>query len=146
MAETNREPILTVVEQEGLMLRANLRLRGLTTLGLCGMLAGTFAAQAPEKVDFARDVRPIFQQKCYGCHGATQHMNGFRLDRRRDAMRGGTTPVIGPGASEASRLYLRLIGKEYGTQMPPTGPLDSDQIRIVKAWIDQGAEWPDDVS
>ena len=29
------------------------------------------------------------RQQCYGCHGPTQQMNGFRLDRRRDAMRGG---------------------------------------------------------
>jgi hypothetical protein len=30
--------------------------------------------------------------------------------------------------------------------MPPTGPLAPDQIRILKAWIDQGAAWPDDLS
>lgn len=30
--------------------------------------------------------------------------------------------------------------------MPPTGPLSPEQIDIIKAWIDQGAEWPDDVS
>ena len=27
--------------------------------------------------------------------------------------------------------------------MPPGGPLGPDQISIIKAWIDQGAEWPD---
>jgi ankyrin repeat protein len=98
------------------------------------------------RIDFARDVQPIFKQHCYGCHGPTQQMNGFRLDRRRDAMRGGTIPVIGPGASEASRLYLRLIGAQFGLQMPPTGPLDADQVRIIKDWIDQGADWPDEFS
>lgn len=61
-------------------------------------------------------------------------------------MKGGTITVIGPGNSAGSRLYLRLIGSEYGIQMPPTGPLSQDQINIVKAWIDQGAPWPDDLA
>ena len=103
-------------------------------------------AQGPGKVDFRRDVQPIFKTYCIGCHGPTQQMNGFRVDRRRDAMRGGTIAVIGPGNSAGSRLYQRLIGDQFGLRMPPTGPLSAEQINIVKAWIDQGAEWPDDVS
>jgi len=70
-------------------------------------------------------------------------MAGFRLDRRRDAMRGGTIAVIGPGNSDGSRLYQRLIGSQFGAQMPPTGALSADKVAVVKAWIDQGAEWPD---
>src|SRR5262249_43516711 len=70
-------------------------------------------------------------------------MAGFRLDRRRDAMRGGTIAVIGPGNSDGSRLYRRLIGSEFGAQMPPTGALPAEKVAIIKAWIDQGAEWPD---
>ena len=117
------------------------------------LLGAVFAARVPgvvhaqaQRVDFARDVQPIFRQHCYGCHGTTQQMNGFRLDRRRDAMRGGTIAMIGPGNSEGSRLYQRLIGNAYGTQMPPTGALEPEQIAIIKAWIDQGAEWPDELS
>ncbi len=103
-------------------------------------------AQVPAKIDFARDVQPIFKTYCIGCHGPSQQMNGLRLDRRRDAMRGGTRPIIGPENAAGSRLYLRLIGSQYGLQMPPTGALSKEQIGIIKAWIDQGAEWPDQVS
>ena len=73
-------------------------------------------------------------------------MHGFRLDRRRDAMRGGTVVMIKPGSAETSRMYLKLIGSQYGPQMPLTGALDQEKIDILKAWIDQGAEWPDDLS
>ena len=104
------------------------------------------AAQVPAKVDFRRDVQPLFKTYCIGCHGPTQQMNGFRLDRRSDAMRGGTIPVIGPGNSAGSRLYQRLIGDQFGLRMPPTGPLSAEQIKIIQEWIDQGAVWPDDVS
>ena len=109
-------------------------------------LAQVHAAQPLPAVDFVRDVQPILRQQCYGCHGPTQQMNGFRLDRRRDAMRGGTISVIGPGNSAGSRLYQRLIGNQYGRQMPPTGTLPADQIAIIRTWIDQGAAWPDEAS
>jgi hypothetical protein len=45
-------------------------------------------AKGSAKVDFQRDVQPILKANCIGCHGPTQQMNNFRLDRRRHAMRG----------------------------------------------------------
>jgi ankyrin repeat protein len=99
-----------------------------------------------DRVDFARDVQPIFKQYCYGCHGGTVRQSGFRLDRRSDAMHGGTVAVIGPGNSAGSRMYLRLTGAEYGPQMPPTGALSTEHIETIRNWIDQGAAWPDELS
>jgi hypothetical protein len=117
-------------------------MRGLLLVGVV-VLFGRPAAQAPARVEFARDVQPIFRDKCYGCHGPDQQMNGFRLDRRADAMRGGRQTNIGPGNADGSRLYHRLIGTKFGTRMPPSAPLSDDEIVIIKSWIDQGAEWPD---
>jgi ankyrin repeat protein len=103
-------------------------------------------AQAPARVDFARDVRPLLKEHCISCHGPSQQMNGFRLDRRSAAMRGGTFPVIAPGNSAGSRLYLKLIGTQFGQQMPPTEPLSPGDVEILKKWIDQGASWPDELA
>ena len=105
---------------------------------LAVMFGGSFAAQDAGRVDFGRDVLPIFRQQCYGCHGPTQQMNGFRLDRRRDAMRGGTASpgVIRPGNSEASLLFFRIATRLAGPQMPPTGALKPEQIGIIKAWLE----------
>jgi hypothetical protein len=103
-------------------------------------------AQAPQHVDFRRDIRPIFQQHCFECRGPDQQMLGFRLDRRADAMRGGTQAVIGPGNADDSKLYQRLADATAGPRMPPTGPLDPQEIALVTALINQGAEWPDDIS
>jgi ankyrin repeat protein len=114
-------------------------------LVFAGLLPATFTAQDAGKVDFGRDVQPILRQQCYSCHGPTQQMNGFRLDRRRDAMRGSTANpgLIRPGNSDASFMFFRMISNAAGPQMPPTGALPPEQIGIIKAWIDQGAEWPD---
>jgi len=116
----------------------------LTLLAL--VARGGLSAQSPARVDFQREVQPIFKAKCIACHGPTQQMNGFRLDRRSAALRGGTIAVIGPGNSEGSRLYHRLIGNQFGLQMPPTGALSAGEINTIKEWIDQGAVWPDEAA
>lgn len=115
------------------------------TLVLMAAISGR-VAWADDEVDFARDVQPLFRAHCYECHGPKQQQNGFRLDRRKDAMRGGTRSMIGPGNGMASVMYLRLTSEQFGPQMPPTGPLDDDQIAVIKRWIDQGAKWPDELA
>ena len=105
--------------------------------------------QAQQKVDFARDVQPIFQQHCVECHGPSQQMRGLRLDRRRDAMPnrvGANGSRIVPGNSSASPVYRRLTGEGGVAQMPPQSPLPAEQISVIKTWIDQGADWPDALS
>ena len=103
------------------------------------------AAAAPlyAQVDFQRDVQPIFREHCISCHGPDRQMSGLRLDRRADAMRGGSQSDIGPGTADGSRLYHRLIDTVFGPQMPPAGPLAPEQIATIKSWIDEGAVWPD---
>src|SRR5215213_8404890 len=109
------------------------------------LTAASVAAQ-PSSVDFARDVQPIFREHCYSCHGPSQQLGGFRLDRRADAMRGGSQADIGPGNADGSRLYHRVAGTNLGSQMPPAGPLPSEQVDIIRQWIDEGARWPDAVA
>ena len=110
-----------------------------------GIIWGLRVAHAEDTrvVDFARDIQPLFRTHCVDCHGPDEQKNGFRLDRRPDAMRGGTGTMIGPGSAASSLLYLRLVGNQYGRQMPLDGPLSQNEIDTIKAWIDQGAKWPD---
>ena len=118
----------------------------LGALSLLFLIPAHASAQAPAKIDFGREVQPLLKEHCIGCHGPSQQMNGFRLDRRSAALRGGTFPVIAPGNSEGSRLYLKLIGTQFGQLMPPTGRLSDGDIEILKNWIDQGVEWPDELA
>jgi serine/threonine-protein phosphatase 6 regulatory ankyrin repeat subunit B len=99
---------------------------------------------ANTKVDFTRDVDPILRAQCHACHGSSQPKAGLRLDTRAAALRGGDSgAVILPGNSAQSKLILRLVGSELGIQMPPTGPLTAEEIAVLRAWIDQGADWPE---
>ena len=107
------------------------------------LAASTLSAQSPTpaKVDFATDVQPILRANCVECHGPQKQRAGMRLDRKSSVMKFSSRRVV-PGSSANSFLYHRIIG-EYGQQMPPDGALKPDQIAIIKAWIEQGAEWPD---
>jgi mono/diheme cytochrome c family protein len=72
-------------------------------LAVC--LSGYAWGQTPEKVNFRRDVQPIFKQNCIGCHGPAKQMNGFRLDQRRYGLPnriGANGARITPGKSESS--------------------------------------------
>ncbi|HUB78341.1 MAG TPA: ankyrin repeat domain-containing protein [Bryobacteraceae bacterium] len=106
------------------------------------VLAGVLGAQTA-KIDFAKDVQPIFQKNCVPCHGPALQSSGMRLDRKSVVM--GRRGVV-PGSSENSFLFHRISGNDYGLQMPPTGALRAEQIATIKKWIDQGAEWPDALS
>ncbi len=69
----------------------------------------------------------------------------MRLDRRSSVLKKFSRRVV-PGNSENSMVYHRLAGEDFGPQMPPTGALHPEQIAVIKAWIDQGAEWPDSLA
>ena len=119
-----------------------------TSLALFALTLGVGASpQTPEPpqrlIDFATDVRPLLDARCSECHGPTEAKNGYRLDRRSVALAGINRPNIVPRSAESSRLYRRIIGGQFGTQMPPDEPLTSDEVGILKRWIDEGAEWPD---
>ena len=76
-------------------------------------------------------------------------MKGLRLDRRRDALPnrvGANGARIIPGDSGGSVLFRRLAGTDAGPQMPPAGPLPERHIKLFQAWIDRGAQWPDELS
>ena len=103
-------------------------------------------AAATRKVDYKQDIQPLLAQKCYSCHGPEVQQAGLRLDLRQNALRGGDYgPVIKIGDSASSKLIRRLVDGDGGMQMPPTGPLSDDEIGLLRAWIDQGAEFRTDI-
>ncbi|MEZ5362569.1 MAG: PSD1 and planctomycete cytochrome C domain-containing protein [Bryobacterales bacterium] len=119
----------------------------LTLLAFGGRATAQELPPAAERtVDFRKDIQPLFAQRCYACHGEANQINGLRLDRKKDALAGGHSgAAILPGDSANSRLVHLLAGYRVKVVMPPAGPpLTPEQIGLVRAWIDQGAEWPDD--
>ena len=113
--------------------------------GLYPLIAQNATLPPPSKstVEFARDIEPILRDQCYSCHGPDQQMSGLRLDQADDALRGGYSgAVIVAGDSASSRLIAMVAGGD-NVVMPMGGaPLTSEQIGLLRAWIDQGAKRP----
>jgi hypothetical protein len=107
------------------------------------------APGASNKVSFARDVAPLFAKHCNRCHGPKSQESDYRLDIKANAFRGGDfeVPPIVPGKSAASPLIRYVSGTdEDEIVMPPEDegkPLSGVEIATLRAWIDQGAVWPD---
>ena len=117
----------------------------LPTLLFCALALTGEAAS----VDFVRDVRPLFEQHCYGCHGPDKQKNSFRLDVKAEAMKGGDehAPDIVPGKSAESPLYKFVSGADDKITMPPKdkSALSKEQVATLQRWIDEGAVWPEGV-
>jgi hypothetical protein len=99
---------------------------------------------ATRPVDFVKDVQPVFAESCYGCHGPKRQEAGLRLDVKADALKGSENgPVIVPGKS-AESLLVHAVSRLGELKMPKKGePLSAGQVGILRAWIDQGAPWPE---
>src|SRR6188474_3640 len=103
---------------------------------------------APSKVDFVRDVQPILKASCLKCHGAEKPKGQFRLDSRLHALKGGVAgKAILPGKGSESLLVKLLLESDPEERMPrKADPLPKAQIDLLRAWIDQGAVWPEAAS
>ncbi|MFO1044403.1 MAG: DUF1553 domain-containing protein [Planctomycetaceae bacterium] len=105
-------------------------------------------ANAQDRVEFNRDIRPILSDNCFACHGPDEKTReaDLRLDLAEASQKrlpsGTTAVVVGkPGESE---LIRRIVSADANSVMPPPDSgkhLTSAQITILKRWIEQGAEY-----
>jgi mono/diheme cytochrome c family protein len=112
---------------------------------LLGLAAPT-AAAPPARVDFEREVLPLFKARCFSCHDGRKNKAGLRLDLRAGALRGGESgkPAVVPGNASKSELLRRVGSSDDDAVMPPTGErLSAAQVKLLRDWIDGGAAWPD---
>src|SRR5215813_7561145 len=110
------------------------------------------AAQLPppanHRVDFAKEIKPIFEASCIKCHGRGKDKGGFRLDSRETFLRGGDSgPAAAPGKSSESLLIALVQGLDPDNVMPKKGSrLTPEQIGLLRAWIDQDVAWDANIS
>jgi ankyrin repeat protein len=103
-----------------------------------------------QKVDFARQIKPLLERSCVACHQGAKPRGLFRLDGRVALLQGGAsgTAAVVPGHSAKSPLVAYVSGKVPDSEMPPTAvrtrfpALSPAEVTLLRAWIDQGAEWP----
>jgi mono/diheme cytochrome c family protein len=112
------------------------------------MLPPAAFAAVPSAIDFNRDVRPIFSENCFACHGpdTAKRKAGLRLDEKDSAFgkaESGERAIV-PGDLEHSELLRRIASSDKDEQMPPPKEhkrLKPEQVELLRRWIKEGAQW-----
>jgi len=120
--------------------------------GLTLALAALFAPAAdPEKpqggdaVSYYKDIRPIFQQHCQGCHQPAKRQGGYSMTEHADLLKAGDmkVPNVVPGDPAKSYLIEQLTtqpDKDRPAMPKNKDPLSKDDVEKITKWIAQGAK------
>ena len=111
-------------------------------------LAQADEAAAPTAVSYHRDVRPIFQANCQGCHQPAKALGDYVMTTAEWLMKPGETgdaPIV-PGKPDESPLYRAVLWEDY--EMPPkeNDRLTEKETEAIRQWIAEGAPWPDEAT
>ena len=103
---------------------------------------------AAHPVNFAQEIKPLFEASCIKCHGRGRAKGEFRIDSRETLLKGGDSgPALVTGKSAESLLVELVAGFDPTSVMPKKGTkLTREQIGVLRAWIDQGAPWDANVT
>jgi hypothetical protein len=113
-------------------------------LAILGLLMLPAQADPEGAQFFDQKVLPLFQARCFKCHGpeAPKPKGGLRLDTREAALKGGDTgPALVPGKPHESLLLKAVGADDPDVRMPPKEKLPDGEVALLKAWIEKGAPW-----
>lgn len=132
-----------------MMHRLSIVLRPMAALMLIAQLSMPIEAAEPaRKIGFNRDIQHILSDNCFKCHGpdSASREADLRLDHREGAIAEldkGRHAIV-PGHADQSELIARITNANPKDRMPPADSgksLTAKQIELLKAWINQGAEY-----
>ncbi|MES2810628.1 MAG: PSD1 and planctomycete cytochrome C domain-containing protein [Bacteroidota bacterium] len=105
----------------------------------------------PDTVSYNFNIRPIFSDKCFKCHGpdANKREAGLRLDLPEEAFKAlrdnPKAHALVAGDPSLSEVFLRVSTEDSTMMMPPPASnlkrLTSFEQDLIKKWIKQGAKY-----
>jgi WD40 repeat protein len=94
------------------------------------------------QVSYYRDVRPILQANCQGCHQPAKGKGGYVMTNFKGLLAGGETEgaAVVPAQPDHSSI-LKMVTPQNGEARMPKGksPLAETEISLINRWIAQGA-------
>ncbi|MBM3837708.1 MAG: DUF1549 domain-containing protein [Verrucomicrobia bacterium] len=120
---------------------------------VCALVAATrfqFAAPADKptagtdaRVSFYKQIRPILQANCQGCHQPAKSKGGYvmtEFERLLAPGDSGEKPVVA-GQPTASHLVKQITPVKGEAEMPKgKPPLSEPEIDLIRRWIAEGAK------
>ena len=107
----------------------------------CPLVHGEKEAPSAELHEDYGKVKELLAAKCHSCHGALKQKAKLRLETRDLMLKG---EVIVPGQAAKSLLIERVEDMGEDRMPPPEegAALKSDEIALLRRWIDGGAKAP----
>src|ERR1043165_4940765 len=97
----------------------------------------------PDTISYYKDVRPIIQQHCQGCHQPAKAQGGYVMTSFADLLKKTDNDEFGvlPGQPDKSEVYRQITPQKGEKPAMPRGkePLSDREVTIIKKWIEQGA-------
>jgi hypothetical protein len=98
-----------------------------------------------EKTEFfTSKVLPILESRCFECHGDADVEAELHLTSRKGILTGGESgAAMVPGDPDRSLIIQAMRYESF--QMPPRNKMPDEEIAIIAKWIQDGAEWPEEM-
>jgi len=115
----------------------------LAPMGLLCFQPLAFSQQATP-VSFARQIRPLLEEKCGACHSPDSRTSGLEISSVAALLKGGNKngPAVIAGKPADSPIVQYTRGLREPRMPKGMQPLSDAEVRMIEAWIEAGA--PDD--
>lgn len=119
-----------------------------SSLALSPAQIAQLPAPASRPVDFVKEIKPLFESSCVKCHAKGKAKGDFSLETRATFLKGGETGAGAVIGKSAESYVVELVAAvDPDEVMPKKGSRwTAEQIGLLRAWIDQGAVWPDGIT
>ncbi len=120
-------------------------MRGFSVLVLLFTASGGELAAEPPRVDFAKEILPLLEERCFGCHTGTEAVSGIRLDARAEIL-GETNgeSLVHFERPDSSRLLIAVRHADPEKRMPRDDEaLTEEEISLLTRWVNARLPWDD---
>ena len=114
----------------------------LAAAGVAGAASAPAKKDAPKKVSYYKEVRPILQANCQGCHQPAKTKGSYVMTDFKQLLAGGESKLRAIVAKSPDKSNLiKLITPVDGKAEMPEGkkPLHAVEVELIRNWIAQGA-------
>ncbi|MDB4680036.1 DUF1553 domain-containing protein [Planctomycetaceae bacterium] len=111
------------------------------------LMTRSYADDAPNssaQIHFEQQIAPLFEEHCIRCHSPNNRKGKLSLETIADLKE---KSYVTPGDPNGSYL-IDVVTSQAGepAEMPKEGDaLSAEEIGLLKLWIEQGADWPENV-
>jgi cytochrome c553 len=114
-----------------------------TILSVVALSLGVGHAQTAAQLElFEKNARPVFAEKCQGCHNAKLKSGGFDLSSPSAIKEAASMGIFGNAAEPEKSVIIKALSYDSQIKMPPQGKLPAETIAAVREWVAAGAPVP----